>query len=460
MRLFIPFILFFLVSCKTIQPLPPDQKVAPAPIENPIVSYLNIPVEIDLKKQLKQVEKDLPKAFSGEQKECEGVSFAYRFEREPIDFQYKGSELYYEVDGKFELKLEYCPKCHSMWDQGSCTVPRLYASCGANGEPMRKVKVGYSTSVEILPNYTFKSNTDLKKFDILDPCKITVFKYDATSEVKKQVKSQLEKLEKDIDKQVQSIDIKSSLAGIWKELQQPIQLEGYGFLFLQPKSIALSKPVFKNNGVALEVNMAVSPVVNTFKQEVKETKLPNLDTYKKRDGFDISVDVRAGYDSISKLANKALQGKVWDLKGKKVIVKQLALEGTNNQKMLLKLDFEGSKKGTVYLEGVPVLDSLTQVLSLKDVDFDIKTKSVLLQSAKWLFNDKILNEIQKNAKIDLKPLFVDAKNELSKQLNNPLSPEIDMIGKVKDLSLTAVFLTQDALMIRTRFTGDLKLKMK
>jgi hypothetical protein len=460
MRLFLFSMSILLVSCKTIQPLAPDQSLEPIPVENPVVSYLNIPVEIDLRKQLKQVENSLPKSFSGAEKQCEGVSFAYKFDRDPINFQYKGSELYYEVDGKFELKLEYCPKCHQMWDQGSCTVPRVFASCGANGEPMRRVKVGYSTKVEVLPNYTFQSETDLKRFDIIDPCKITVFKYDATTEVKKQVKSQLEKLEKDIDKQVNGIDIKSSLEEVWKELQQPISLQGYGYMYLQPKTIALSKPQFKNNLVQLDVNMSVAPLVSTRPQQFKTSKLPQQETYKKRNGFDLSVDIIASYDTISNLANKAMQGKVWDLKGKKVVVKKISIEGTQSKKMLLKLDFEGYKKGTIYLQSIPYVDSITQILTLKEIDFDVKTKSVLLASAKWLFNDRILKEIQKSAVFDLKPLFVDAKQMMSNQLNSPLTPDVDMIGKVNDLQLNEVFLTADALLVRTRFTGELKLKMK
>jgi hypothetical protein len=455
---FIP--LLFLISCASINPLSPDVRIDPVPVENQTLSYLTIPVEIDLKKQLKQVETSLPNTFSGEEKQCEGVSFAYRFERESIQFRYTGSELHYEVDGKFELKLEFCPKCHMLWDQGSCAVPRVYASCGANGEPMRRVKVGYSTSVEIQPNYGLKSNTVLKKFDIIDPCKITVFRYDATAEVKKQVKQQLEKLEKDIDKQIERIDLRSSLNPVWNELQRPINLGTYGYLYLHPKSVAVDKPEFKHNAVQMDVTLTVAPVVNTSPQPIKASQLPDLEPFKKRRGFDISVDIRAGYDSLSAIANQNLIGKVWEVKGKKVVVKQVAISGTNKDKMLIKLDFEGSKKGTIYLEALPFLDTASQVLSLHDVHFDIKTKSVLLKSAKWLFNDKILEEIQKNVIVDLKPFFSRAKKELTKQLNTPLSEEADLIGKVNELKLTNIYLSKDAVMLRTQFSGEMKVKLR
>ena len=109
-----------------------------------------------------------------------------------------------------------------------------------------------------------------QKFEILDPCKITVFNYDATSEVKKQVKKQLEKLEDEIDKQIEGVDLKAILADVWKQLQQPITLDTYGYMYLFPKSMAFSEPRFSKDKVSIDLNLGVAPIVSTNKQEVKE----------------------------------------------------------------------------------------------------------------------------------------------------------------------------------------------
>ncbi len=450
-----------LFSCKSIEPTAPIQSVIPPPTISNVVSTLNIPVQIDLKKQLKSTEESLPKSFEGREDHCEGVSFYYKFIREPIDFKFKNTELYYEVDGKFELKLNYCPKCHDLWDKdGSCTVPRVYASCGTNGEPMRKVTVGYTTKIDISPSYKFKSNTDLKKFEIHDPCEITVFKYDATTQVKKQVKGQLEKLEDDIDKQIESIEIKKSLESVWVELQKAMAIGSYGYLYIQPKSIAMSDLKFESQKVLLDLNISVAPFVSTEPRELKKTTLPNLESFKKSEGFDLAMDIQASYDSLTSFINQSFKGKTFDLNGKKIIVKEMKIDGTQDSKMLFKMTFEGAKKGTVYLTGIPVLDVENQKVSMDQIDFDVETKSLLLKTAKWMFSNRILEEIKKNAIFDLKPMLEDSKKTIGKQLNTEISKGISMNGKVNDLTIKELFLGSKHLIVRTSFKGDLKLNIE
>jgi len=454
------FGLMVLASCKAIEPLAPVQSVLEKPTENPIVSSISIPIEFDLKKQLKQVESSLPKTFEGKQEECEGISFSYKFVREPLDFTFKTDELYYQVDGKFELKLNYCPKCHELWDnKGSCTVPRVYASCGV-GEPMRRVQVGYATKVDVANNYKINATTDLKKFEILDPCQITVFKYDATTEVKKQVKDQLKKLEDEIDKQIEDIDLKSILKDTWKQMQEPISLSSYGFMYLHPKSISFSQPRFSNNKVLIDLNLTVAPIVSTEKQDIKITNLPPLEDYKKKKGFDLSIDIKASYDSLSSILNQQMKGKVLDLKGKKITVTQLGIDGTQDNKMLFKMSFEGAKKGTLYLTGVPQIDTVKQVLFMDQLDFDLETKSLLLKSAKWLFSDRILSEIKKNAVFEMEPMLADSKKMISQQLSTNLNESISLNGNIDVIKIKTIYLNQKSIIVRTQFSGDMKLKMK
>ena len=99
--IFLFFIVLNLVSCKTISVLAPvHSTIATHPIKQ-AASSLNIPVEIEMKSYLKMTEEALPKKFIDSIFQCEGVSFSYVFIREPIDFKFKNSSIYYEVDGKF-----------------------------------------------------------------------------------------------------------------------------------------------------------------------------------------------------------------------------------------------------------------------------------------------------------------------------------------------------------------------
>ncbi len=459
--LYVFMLVLALCSCKAIDIVKPTISSADTGVLILPPSQINIPVEIDLTSQLKEVEKSLPKQFEGKQEQCEGVSFSYKFIREPIDFQLKPNALYYVVDGKFELKLNYCPKCHELWDEkGSCTVPRIYTSCGF-GEPMRKVKVAYSTNISITEAYRFNTSTKLKKFDVLDPCEITVFKYDATSEVEKQVRVQLEALEKDIDKQIEDVGIRSSLQDVWKQLEEPMDLSGYGLLYLNPKSMALSPVSFENNPkrATLNVLLTVQPMISTNSVAQQRTPLPNQAPYKNGDGFQLAISVKASYDSINKLMNQSMMGMDIPFNNKHIIIDSLQVLGQQDQKLLVEVHFSGSKKGVFYLVGRPFITP-EQHFVMSDVEYDLNSKSVLLKTAKWLFDKRILEELSKAADYDLNPLLQETKVSINQQLNTALAEGVFLSGKVDQLSVSSLVLGSKEFYMLTLVSGNMKLKMK
>lgn len=461
MRLFIFFFLFVvLYSCKTIDPIAPSESIKPIPDIGEVYSTISIPIEINLKSQLDEVEKSLPESFEGSQQQCEGVSYNYKFIRDPIDFELKNSSISYEVDGKFQIKLNYCPSCIGLFGKESCTVPRIYASCGLNGEPMRKATIAYNSEISLSSNYKFISKTGLKKFQIHDPCEITVFKYDVTDKLKKEIKKELQKLEKDIDKQIESIDVKTQLNDAWVSLTKPISIDKYGFLYLNPKAISMSQLDFENKKVQLNLNLKIAPFVSTNPTDIPKISLPNLSEYHKEKGLDMTLDIRTSYDSLSSFVNQSFKGYEFEIKNKKITVQQLVVFGTLDSKMVLKMTFDGVKNGVLYLIGTPKLDAENQKIYLEEVEFDVKTKSILLKSAKWLFSERIIQEIKKYAVFDLASMVSDAKNTINNQLNATITKGVYMNGKVEDIFIRDLYLDSRNLIVRTNFQGELKLKIE
>ncbi len=451
----------FIWSCKSIDIPEPIVEIIDPPLPVLPVSKITVPIEIELSSQLNDVEKSLPISFDGKQEQCEGVSFTYKFFREPINFQLTKTGLYYEVDGKFQLKLSYCPKCHSLWDEkGTCTIPRIYASCGV-GEPMRRVKVGYSTTVSITNSYTFDTETKLKRFDVLDPCEITVFKYDATSQLEKQVKNQLKSMEKDIDSQIESVDIRSTIKDVWRQLEEPMNLNEYGFLYLKPKSISLSPVTFDatNKRAELTAELTAEPYINTNKEQTIYSDLPNQTKYTNGQGYALNILVKASYDSINKLMNKNLIGYKIPYNGKEISIDSLHVLGNQEQKLIIQVYFSGSKKGVFYLVGTPYITE-DQFFVLTNLTYDINSKSVLLKSAKWLFDKRILEELNKSAKYDLNPLLDETKKTITHQLNSQLDEGVFLSGTVDRLVVSSIQLGTTGFFLSTEVSGNMKLKMK
>jgi hypothetical protein len=192
---------------------------------------------------------------------------------------------------------------------------------------------------------------------------------------------------------------------------------------------------------------------------VKEPKLPNLSEYKKGNGFDIELDAIASYDSLSSIMTKAVQGQNVTIKKNVIIFKKLEVHGANGKQLQLKVEFEGSKKGTLYLVGTPTFDKEKQVVSFPDITFDLESKNLLLKSAKWLFSDKITEMMREQSTFDIKPYMEDMKKTLQGELNKELTKGVFLQGTAKTLDVVEIHPAANALLLRINTKGELKLNM-
>jgi hypothetical protein len=407
-------IIIFLSACAEIKPVEPAIQITkPGPTQQE-ASIIDIPIQVELKPYFKQADAAVPNKFTGKEDHCEGTSYSYVFERNPIEFSGKGNNLQFDIEGKYSLKVNYCPSCTDVFDDnGTCVIPRLYASCGV-GEPMRKISISYNSSFELLPNYQLKSVTKLKEIKPLSKCEVTVFKYDATEDLVKEVKKALKDMAGDIDKKVSETQIKNEIDKAWKTMSKPMKIDKYGYLYIQPDKISVSN--FQLNGSLLNFNIAMEayPKVELTKNTTEPKPLPNLSNYLKKDGFNIQLDIIGNYDSLSRLLSSELKGKEIDIKKNKVIIDSAKIFGAANQQLSFAISFSGKRKGTLYLIGTPTFDNVKQQISFPDLTFDLETKNALLKSGKWLFNDKITQSIRGFATYSLKTILDESAQKLEK----------------------------------------------
>ena len=452
------FLLF--TSCRVIKPTAPEKIITAIPILAQPKSTVVVPIKINLTPYFKETEKSIPKKFTGKEENCEDVSFSYLFQREPIIFKGDGNSILFDVNGRYSLNLNYCVKCTDLFStQPHCITPRIYVSCGNNGEPMRKVEVGYTTVIKLTPDFNLKGNTTLRKFETIDPCEISVFKYDATALLKKEVTIVLKGLEDDIDKQIGSVDLKSEVEKAWKILAEPISIGKYGFFNANPTKIGFDNLKFTGNIATADLSLSLNPTLTTNSQNKKAIALPKLSDIPESNGFNITLDVIATYDSLSKILTSELKGKEIDLKGKKVIFESLEIFGAANHQLSLKIEFSGTKKGTLFLLGTPTFKKENQTISFPDLSFDVNTKSALLKSAKWLFNDKITDALRTSSIIDLKPHLTTLKQLVEKQVNAEVQTGIFLKGNIKELKMQGIYPNNDTLILRINSTGLLSLEM-
>lgn len=454
-----------LSSCKPIAPLAPDVLVGTysPPVQE--VSKLTIPIEMEMKSYFNDADKAVPYEFSGDHEQCEDVSYAYKFIRNPIKIEGNGKksdplEVAIEIDGKYALNLNYCPKCTGfMSSKPGCLTPRIYASCGI-GEPMRKIKVEYNTSIDLKPNYDLDAKTILKEVTPKDKCQITVFSYDATGQVIKEVKGALKDVGKEIDKGIEDVKLKPQVTSIWNSLTTPFDIAGYGFLHLNPDKMGVNNLRLSGTKLKFDAVVEAYPIVTLSKIEGNQKKLPNLSQIENTNGLHINLDLHANYDSLSKILNKELGGKEIMIKKNKIILQQAKIYGAANQQLSIEVDFVGSKTGKLFFIGTPVFNDSLQEISFPDLSFELKTKNALLKSAKWLFNDKITKMIRGYARFNMSQILKDASKKIEEQLNVKMEPNIYLSGKVKEVRVKSIFPDKDKLIIQSNLSGLLNVSIK
>ena len=133
--------------------------------------------------------------------------------------------------------------------------------------------------------------------------------------------------------------------------------------------------------------------------------------------------------------------------------------GTGNEKLIIKMAFSGSNSGIAYFTGKPFYDASKKMMELRDIDFDVKTKSLLLKSADWLFNKRIISEITQVSHFDLSNYIDTAKILINKQLNTEWIKGVKSIGSINDLKISGFYPLTDYFIIRSNASGDLVIKV-
>jgi len=165
------------------------------------------------------------------------------------------------------------------------------------------------------------------------------------------------------------------------------------------------------------------------------------------------------YDSLSSVLNGYLVNKRFDVAEgifkKHIVVQHTSVSGDEEGNLNIRVDFTGSFDGVAYFVGKPVYNAEKKTIEVQDLDYDLKTKNLLLKTAKWLFNKKILGELKSYTSFDLSQYYDTASQSLNTWLNREWTKGIRGSGSVTDLKLTSVYALPEHLLIRSNCAGKL-----
>lgn len=451
-------------NSQKINPEKPDLSPTNFKLDSLPSSEINIPIQVNLKPIYTMAEKSVDTLFTSPnypddwvQEGCD-IRYKYVFRRSPLQMKATGTALnlgftgYYKILGSTRLCVN-----------GTVLSPWTPA-CRCGFEEERKVTVSFSNSLSVSPDYKVKLNIVRNEPVPLNNCKVCFWGQDITKQVMGGLKTELDAAKKDLDKRYGTVDLKSRFQQLWDQMNKVYNLYGLGWLKINPQRIRINNIFAKNDSLNIYLGLSAKPVISFEKPQEQSSWIPNLGSFNRSPGFSIFLDAVLSYDSLSTILNQQLAGKEFVFKKllikKRFVIDSCRMYGAGNEKLIIKINFSGTNNGVVYLLGKPVYKADSRTIEVENIDFDIKSKNILLGSADWLFDKKITKEIGKQARFELGSYIDTAKVSINEQLNQEWMKGIRSFGNTTDIKLIGIYPMQQFLVIRSNCAGELSVKVE
>lgn len=427
-------------------------------------SQIDIPIQINLKPIYGLAERKVDTVFTSPnypndwvQADC-ATRYKYHFRRSPLSMSMNGTTLnlsfmgYYQIVGSTRACVS--GTVLSPWTPG--------CRCGYD-EAERRVNIGFTSTFQLQPDLVLRSRIVRSEPKALDKCSVCFWGQDITTDVINGLKAELDASKKAMEDSFSAVNLRPYMQQAWNMLNAVYALPNMGYFALHPKSLRMENINARNDLLNISIGISATPVVSFAHPQVAPSNVPNLTAHPGSGGFNVFLEAALQYDSLSHVMNGYLVNKRFDFSDglfkRHITIVNTAVSGDAEGHMLIRVDFAGSFDGTVVFTGVPVYNAEKKTIEVSDLDYDLHTKNLLLKTAKWLFNKKIIGELKKYTSFDLSQYYDTAAATLNTWLNREWMKGVRGTGSVKALQLTAVRALPEHLLIRSNCAGQLSIQV-
>lgn len=285
------------------------------------------------------------------------------------------------------------------------------------------------------------------------------------------VNNQISDINKKLDQEItKNIKLKPMAQKFWDQLQNPVVVsERYQtYLKITPEFISMS--TIKSDGIKLDVNLGFRSdisVISGYKPEPVELRpLPKLQQQTRSDStFNLYFNASMPYAFATEHAKKEFVGKQQRFdNGMQLITINDINFFNNGDKIGMMLDinavlkngiFKKKFKGIIYALGTPVFNDSTQILSIKNFEFDIKSRDALVGTAEWILKSSLRNKIEEKLHYPMKEQLEKAQKTADEALNNAKIPGMKIRGKVEQIKPQSITLSEQSIQVIIQSTGRL-----
>ncbi len=453
--LYLPVIILFL-SCSSVKKITREEKQGLPELP---LSELDIPVKIAAAAILVKAEQLVPAEFTSDgwpefmHPSCD-FRYKYRFVRSALEVTCINNVIEIRFGGNYQVSGSKC-----LCTAGIPVTPWISGNCGFLPQPLRKVNMAISTSLQFLPNYKVRTTTRILQVQPIDRCSVSVFSSDITQLVMDSIRSSLTSFSSAMDQTIAGLSFANAVHRIRDSSYRKIAFGKYGYFLLNPTAFRIGQLNYAKDSFWLSLGVSCKPqlVSDPVNHLSMPASLPALLQTETRNGIRLYLNMNYDYIFLTQLLRDSLHNKVFEFKGKTLVVKDASVRGLENNQVEMRIDFAGSNHGSIYLRGTPTLDTAKQTLSMPDIQYSMEGEDLALKIGRSLFRNKIRKTIQGKSYLDVAALLNANKAVIDQQLNRQITERIFSSGVLRQAKIIGLLANQQNIQVQVFISGEVKI---
>jgi hypothetical protein len=453
---FLIIALFF--SCKSAKQTAASQEEQQTLPELPL-SELDIPIKLAAAAIMTKAEHLVPAEFTSDawpqfmQPSCD-FRYKYRFVRTALQISCSNNLINIRFGGNYQVSGSKC-----LCTAGIPVTPWISGNCGFPPQPLRKVNMALSTSLQLLSNYSIRSTTTINQIQPVDKCAVSIFSTDITQLIMDSIRSSLAAFTTSMDQTIAGLNFTKFITQLKDSSYRKIAIGKYGYFLLNPTAFRVGQLNYIKDSFAISLGVSCKPLFSSDPSNhiAVPNTLPALLQTESRNGVRLYMNMNYDYNFLSKILHDSLYNKVFDVKGRTIVVKDAIIRGIGNHQVELQIDFAGSNHGSIYLRGTPVLDTAKQTMGIPDIQYSMEGEDLALKIGRSLFRNKIRKTIQGKSYLDINAFLNANKSMIDQQLNREWAPGIFSSGYMKEAKIIGMLVTRQNIQLQVFISGELKI---
>lgn len=421
-------------------------------------SVIAVPVEYDLAPALAWLEGVIPRRIGDIEQRHEAsdrLRFAYQAERSPFRFHLNGTTATLTTVVSYGGRGWYNPP----------VLPTVSGSCGLNDTPPR-VRVTVRTTVTPTADWRLRAQSRIVEMvpfsdEPRDRCIVTFAAINVTNRVLEAVRSVLEGELGKMDERLARYDLRDRVEDIWTFLQTPLRLQDSLWLVVDPAEIQLDR--VRNEGPMLHttIGMTAYPLVVGGRIPAPAVReIPPLVRSSASGGLALLTEGRIPWDVLTDILRRELVGDTILVAGRGLEIADLEVSGLDDGRVAVRLTLAGAARGTVYLVGRPEFNSRETVLTMPDLTFDVRSRSLMVSGLAWLAAGQVEEYLRTSLRVSLASVLEDGLTLLQRELSRDLATGVTLATEVTGGQVYRVRPRAEALLVDAIVQGSAELQLR